>query len=665
MAVKKTIEIDVKNNFKKSAKDLDGLNKELKETAQETKNVQKSTKEAKTDMGALGATRFTGVIASVGKTVKAFFTLRGAIIATGLGALLILLVSIKSAFTRSEEGQNKFAKILAVIGSVVDNLLDVLSSLGKTIISAFENPVESVKKLAKAIKDNIVNRLIGLLELLPALGSAIEEVFSGNFSKAGRIATNAVAKVTLGVENFTEKVEAAAEATKEFLAEVEREAAIVAGIADQRAKADKIERKLIVERAKAQTEISALQLKSRQEEKFSEEQRMSFAKQALKRTDELLAGEEEILKIRFEAIKLENTLAESNKEAKNAEATAEAALINLQTRRLDAEKTATKFLNTLRDELKAKNKARKKVEEKALIFGVEFTEKMSNEEIAILTVAAEKKFKLKIKEGQELIKTQDAQDKLSFKLMEDGFAKELAALVKLQEDRLAIAGDNEGLEAQVIADFNEKKLALEQEYKDKLKVIDDKATEDSLANIEKERLAKLAGIDAGLDFAKKGANAVQALGDAIFANKMSKLEKGSKEEEALAKKQFKFNKALQLGGAIIDAGKAITASLAAAPIALVGVPNPLGIASLAFAATTSAANIAKIASTKFESPGGVASTPSPSLGGGGAPNFNVVGDSGVNQLASLQQQPAQAYVVSGDVTTAQALDRNRIQNATL
>ena len=56
----------------------------------------------------------------------------------------------------------------------------------------------------------------------------------------------------------------------------------------------------------------------------------------------------------------------------------------------------------------------------------------------------------------------------------------------------------------------------------------------------------------------------------------------------------------------------------------------------------------------------------PSGGGGGSvPNFNVVGDSGVNQLATLQQQPTQAYVVSGDVTTAQALDRNRVQNATL
>lgn len=48
-----------------------------------------------------------------------------------------------------------------------------------------------------------------------------------------------------------------------------------------------------------------------------------------------------------------------------------------------------------------------------------------------------------------------------------------------------------------------------------------------------------------------------------------------------------------------------------------------------------------------------------------APSFNVVGNSGVNQLAQLQQQPVQAYVVSGSVTTAQSLDRNRIENATL
>ena len=70
-------------------------------------------------------------------------------------------------------------------------------------------------------------------------------------------------------------------------------------------------------------------------------------------------------------------------------------------------------------------------------------------------------------------------------------------------------------------------------------------------------------------------------------------------------------------------------------------------------------------------------TPDGSGGGGGnisnnfsggaaqTPSFNVVGNSGMNQLAQIQQTPVQAYVVSGEVTSAQALDRNRIKNATL
>tara|TARA_R100001463_G_scaffold12143_5_gene33427 strand:+ start:2553 stop:4346 length:1794 start_codon:yes stop_codon:yes gene_type:complete len=190
---------------------------------------------------------------------------------------------------------------------------------------------------------------------------------------------------------------------------------------------------------------------------------------------------------------------------------------------------------------------------------------------------------------------------------------------------------------------------------------------DEKERIEANRIATLEGIQKGLGYAQQGADAIQQLGDLVFANKMSKLKKGSKEEEAAARKQFKFNKALQLSMAFIDAGKAITASLSQAPVAIGPVPNPAGIASLIFAASTSALNIGKIASQKFESPGGSVDAPSPGNIGGGAqaPSFNVVGDSGVNQLAQLQQEPVQAFVVSGDVTTAQALDRNRIENATL
>ena len=62
-------------------------------------------------------------------------------------------------------------------------------------------------------------------------------------------------------------------------------------------------------------------------------------------------------------------------------------------------------------------------------------------------------------------------------------------------------------------------------------------------------------------------------------------------------------------------------------------------------------------------------------GGGGAtptftpPAFNVVGASGSSQLAeaigSQAQQPTRAYVVSDDVTTSQALDRNIVDGASI
>lgn len=48
------------------------------------------------------------------------------------------------------------------------------------------------------------------------------------------------------------------------------------------------------------------------------------------------------------------------------------------------------------------------------------------------------------------------------------------------------------------------------------------------------------------------------------------------------------------------------------------------------------------------------------------PQFNVVGNTGVNALAnSINQQPIQAYVVAQNVTTAQSMNRNIVQSATL
>ena len=49
------------------------------------------------------------------------------------------------------------------------------------------------------------------------------------------------------------------------------------------------------------------------------------------------------------------------------------------------------------------------------------------------------------------------------------------------------------------------------------------------------------------------------------------------------------------------------------------------------------------------------------------PSANIVGDTGINQIAQTlgSQQPIQAFVVANQVTTAQSLDRNIIKSASL
>jgi hypothetical protein len=88
------------------------------------------------------------------------------------------------------------------------------------------------------------------------------------------------------------------------------------------------------------------------------------------------------------------------------------------------------------------------------------------------------------------------------------------------------------------------------------------------------------------------------------------------------------------------------------------------------------ANIKKISATKFDGGGGsggggvAPSMSGGSIGGGGgtqAPQFTLAGATGINQINQSvnQQQPVKAYVVSHEISTAQSLDRNKIETAVL
>lgn len=229
-----------------------------------------------------------------------------------------------------------------------------------------------------------------------------------------------------------------------------------------------------------------------------------------------------------------------------------------------------------------------------------------------------------------------------------------------------------GLDTKKLKEQQEKELAdITKKYSDQeVKLKEDEA--------KKIRDAKIKSAQDDLQIAESGVKSIQAIGDIAFAAKMSKVKKGSKEEEELAKKQFKFNKSMQLAGAIVDAGKAITASLASAPLAIGVVPNPIGIANLVATAAVSAANIAKIASTQFTSTGGGGGNNQPSLPGasststtGATPSFNLFGQgNNMNNVTGTQDQSTTNITVKAVVSETELTNtQNKIakinKNATL
>jgi hypothetical protein len=297
---------------------------------------------------------------------------------------------------------------------------------------------------------------------------------------------------------------------------------------------------------------------------------------------------------------------------------------------------------------------------------------LKKQEQIVIDAEKEKQKKLLDEYNAGLIKQAEEQDKQWLKLQELTTSK-----TEFEKTQLQVKYDQEIAAAEGNAELQK---ALTTKLQQDLNAIDKKAAEDSVKITQeaekKKRDAQLETANNALQIAESGTKAIQAVGDIAFQAKMAKVKKGSKEEEELAKKQFKFNKSLQLAGAVVDAGKAITASLAAAPLAVGVVPNPVGIANLVATAAISAANIAKIASTQFTSTGGGGGQPSvpqassTSTTGQATPNTNLFGQGNdLNNVSAPQETQTQitvkAVVSETEITnTQQKIDKIN-QNATL
>jgi hypothetical protein len=613
MAIEKTINLNVDSKkatkgLKDLEKGIDGVNKEVQETSKSTQAMSGTLDKA--TGGAVS--KFTAFKGAIGSVTTGFKSLRVAIISTGIGALLIAVTALGQAFTRSEEGQNKFAKILGVIGSVTGNLLDLLADLGENIISVFENPKQALIDFKNLIVENITNRFEAIIDTLGFLGSAFKKVFSGDFTGALEEAKKAGSSYIDAVTGVKNSIDKASESVKNFTKEIVDDANAASKIADQRANAEKKARDLIVERAEAERKIAELREKAVNKDKFTAQERIKFLEEAGRVSDELAAKEVQVAKLRLEAKQTENALTKSNKDDLNEAAQLEASVIQLETQRLNLQKRLSTELLTSRREVTAEEKADLK-ELSDLKKTLRDAEAVSEQE----------------KRELELIKIQEHYDNLIAQANENN----------IKTDELEAARDEAKRLKQEVFDKQD-------EEKRKKKLKDEEETSQAV-----------------IDIAKAEAKAKQ--------ENLAKVGNALSSFSEIAGKETAAGKALAIASTLIQtyqSAQSSYASLAGIPI----VGPALGAAAAGAAVFAGMKQIQNIKKTKVPkgSGGGGASAGGASVSAAPTPpSFNVVGASETSVLADTvaeqTNEPVQAYVVSNDVTTAQSLENNIVEGATI
>lgn len=272
---------------------------------------------------------------AIGKMTKAAL----AFIATPLGMVLAAiaagLAAVTSWFHRTEEGENALANATAAFNQVLASLLDVVDKVGEWLYKAFTKPKEALTDLVDFIEGQVVNRITSVGKA----AQAVWKMLQGNIKEGAADFANAWLQGLTGIEDAGRKASAwMADSNEKIKESVE--------LQKRRNALDVAERDLLVERSRLEARIGELRDKA-YDMNSPEAERSKALKEAIRLTDELFAKEQAIAKEKYEIIKKQNSLANSNKADLRAEAEALAEVNRLEAQRYASRRMMLRQSNTL------------------------------------------------------------------------------------------------------------------------------------------------------------------------------------------------------------------------------------------------------------------------------------------------------------------------------
>lgn len=634
---------DAQDSLKKTEDGLDGV----------SKSSQKAGNEAKKAGGAFG---------SIGSALKSL----------GIISVVVKAFEFFQDILMKNEKVAKFFAVAVefverVFSDLVSFLVDNIPQVVDFFKDVFENPTKYIKQLGDAIKKNLIERVESFIDTIGFLGTAIKELFSGNFSAAAEAAKSAgkeVFDVLTGVNNVVDKTvevvgnaaDAVVDYTKKTLAaaeagvELKNAAALAASQAelaaakfkrqaeeqrqirddenrslDERIEANKnlskiLDQQLKQEESAAQLAVAAAQYELNKNKSIENQIALNQALAALE------AKREEITGQRSEQLVNEVALQKEKLELAKAVAAADVKIA------LDQRKASADLIKDDLEKLRVKRQIA--IDEAALeIARLEENVKNTNAGTAARVQAEIELKDKKAAIASEIIAIEDT-------IATTALNRQFAALEKQAADQQAsfdlrkAALDQEQL---LLDDAFAKRLISEKDYNEKTK----KLSDDRIAVDQAEKDAKVALQNQYLDIVAAASG--------------------------LARSLFERNKGVQIAGLIIEqaaaVGKIVVNTIANASKA--GFFTPKGILEL----VAGAAGVVKavLATTK-----GIQQIKSANSSGGSVPasaapitvanaSAPVATAAPVAQVTSLDQQSInrmgqannRAYVVESDITGSQ------------
>ena len=632
-----TIDLKLQTDTKEADKSMDQLNKQFVELNNNLKEQNKMTNEAFASLKKNSDESGKGT-SKLGKIFKTAFSIFSA------GGIFALGMKVFKKFGEVlKENQNVvdlFAVGTEAVSIVFTDLVNFLLSNTQVVTdfmkAMFQDPVGSITKLKDAIKQGVIDRFNQALEVAGYLGTAIKKLFQGDFSGAMEAAKEAgkqTVDVFTGVDDSFDEV---AKTVTEYGKQVLKTAKANVDLANSAELAA----------AKNQGLLEQFDFENEKLRQIRDEERNSI--------EDRIQANNDLRDNLQKQQKLMLANAQISIDAANAQLAKDKDNVEFKKQLIEAENELAAVKATIagfESEFKANDLA------------------LDKEKIELTNSKLESEANLSIEKKR--INAEQIQDDLTRLLaMQEIDAQEQT----LQQARLQRILDesNEGTQAKVDAQI----------------ALDEFMTESDANNLARQ--TEIAEAEKALEEQKRAqkektfndlvaiAGAESKLGKAILIAKQALALK----EMIMEAKSTLFSAKQSVTKATVkgaEAGADSAAGLAKASSALpfpANIPLIIGYVAQAvgiIGAVKNAIGQTKKAAASVGASGGGTEVQTPMAAVGSAsstpPDMTSVSGTGTNQLAEVianqNQQPIQTFVVASEVTTAQGLERNIIDGATL